>query len=97
MRHPGHLCLLAQARLTIPGPSAKNDVIENQHYHGADNRHEQAVEVEPVYALASKDVEQPAAGESADNTQKDVEQDALASPVYNLAANESRNQTQNDP
>jgi hypothetical protein len=87
----------SRALLTVPGSSPKDGVIENQHDHGADNRHEETVDVEPVYALASKNVEQPATGKSADNTQKDVEQDALAPPVYNLAADVSRNQAENDP
>jgi hypothetical protein len=42
-------------------------------------------------------VEQPATGKRADNTQQDVEQDALTSPIYNLAADEPRNQAENYP
>jgi hypothetical protein len=42
-------------------------------------------------------VEQPATGQSADNTQQDVEQDALTSPIYNHAADEIGNQTENHP
>ena len=57
-------------------------MIENQQNHRADNRHEQTVEVESAYTTSSKDVEQPATSKSADNTQQDVEQNALTSPIY---------------
>src|ERR1017187_1248997 len=66
----------------LPGPSASEEVIDNQQDDRADNRHKEAVEVEPADARGAKDVEQPAAGKSADNSQQDVEQDALTSPVY---------------
>jgi len=42
-------------------------------------------------------MEQPSTSKSADNSQKDVEQDAFASPIYNLAADEAGNQAENYP
>jgi hypothetical protein len=47
--------------------------------------------------MGSKDVEQPATSKSADNSQQDVEQDALTSPIYKLAADEPCNQAENYP
>jgi len=40
-------------------------------------------------------VEQPATRKSADNSQEDVEHDALTSPIYNLAADEPCDQAEN--
>ena len=65
-------------------------MIENQQNYGSDDRHKQTVEVGSAYARGSKYMEQPATSKSADNAQQDVEQDALAFPVYKLAANEPR-------
>jgi len=42
-------------------------------------------------------VEQPASNNGADNAQQDVEHDALTSPIYDLAANKTGKQTENDP
>jgi len=77
--------------------SPTDGVIENQHNHGADNRYEETVEVDSAYAMGSKDAEQPATAKSADNTQQDVEQHALTSPIHKLAADEPCNQAENDP
>jgi hypothetical protein len=81
----------------LPGSSPPEGVIENQQNHRSDNRHEETVKVESGYARGSKDMEQPATGKSADNAQQDVEQNALASTVHDLAADEPGNQTENDP
>jgi hypothetical protein len=89
--------LLFSAPNCQPSSSPSEGVIENQQDHRADNRHEETIEVESAYARGSKDVEQPATGKSADNTQQDVEQDALTCPIYNLAADEPRNQAENYP
>jgi hypothetical protein len=72
-------------------------VIEKQQNHGADDRHEHTVEVESAYAGLTKEAEEPPAGKSANNTQEDVEDDPLTSPIYNLATDISGNQTENDP
>jgi hypothetical protein len=42
-------------------------------------------------------MEQPATSKSADNSQQDVEQDALTSTIYKLAADEPGNQAENYP
>ncbi|HLM99167.1 MAG TPA: hypothetical protein VK335_07795 [Bryobacteraceae bacterium] len=42
-------------------------------------------------------MEQPATSKSADNSQEDVEQDALTFPIYKLAAYEPCNQAENYP
>jgi hypothetical protein len=55
------------------------------------------VEVESAYAWGSKDVEQPATNKSADNTQQNVEQNALTFPIYKLAANKPCDQAENYP
>jgi len=76
----------------LPGSSpSEGGVIENQQNHRADNGHEETVEVQAIDARGSKDVEEPAASQSADNTQQDIEHDALTSPVYDLAADEPCN------
>lgn len=72
-------------------------MIDNQQNHRADNCHEEAVEVESAYARSPKDVEQPTASKSADNSQQDVEQNALTSPIYQFAADVSCNQAENYP
>jgi hypothetical protein len=53
----------------LPSSSRSEGVIENQENHRADNRDQEAVEVESPYARRSKDVEQPATNKSADNAQ----------------------------
>jgi hypothetical protein len=72
-------------------------MIDKKYNHRAENRHEKAVQIEPIYSSCSKGVEQPAPNAGADYSQQDVEHDALASPVYDLAANKTGKQTENDP
>jgi len=72
-------------------------MIDNQQNHRAENGYEETVQVKPAYPSGSKGAEQPAPNNGADNSQQDVEHDALASPVYDLAANKPGNQTENDP
>jgi hypothetical protein len=81
----------------LPSSSPSKGVIDNQENHRADNRHEKTVEVKSAYAGCSKDMKQPAAGKSADNTQQNVEQDAFTSSVHKLAADEPCNQAENYP
>jgi len=72
-------------------------MIENQQNRWAHNCHEETVEVQSAYAGGTEYTEQPATSKSADNSQQDVEQNALTSPIYNLAANEPCNQAENYP
>jgi len=67
-------------------------VIENQQNHGAHDRYEKTVEVEPTYARSAKYMEQPATGKSADNSQQNVEQEAFTSPIHKLAGDKPCNQ-----
>jgi len=55
------------------------------------------MEVEPAYPGRSEDVEQPATGKGTDNSQEDIEQDALTSPVYQLAGDIPRHQAEANP
>jgi hypothetical protein len=81
----------------LPGSSSSKRMIDNQQNHRAKNCYEEAVEIEPANPGGSKGVEQPAPNNGADNSQQDVEHDALTSPIYDLAANKPCNQTENDP
>jgi hypothetical protein len=96
-RFPGRQLLIRLAPEALPGSSSPHGVIENQQHRGADYCHEKTVQVQPAHARGAKDVEQPPAGEGADDTQQDVEQHAFPSPVYQLAADVSGNQAENDP
>jgi tetratricopeptide (TPR) repeat protein len=54
-------------------------------------------EVKSVYTGGSEGTKQPATGHGTDNSQQDVRQNALLSPLYKLAAYEPRRQTENYP
>ncbi len=72
-------------------------VIENQREYRADGRNEETVKVEPSCARCSKGAEHPAARNSTGDTEQDVERHASASPICDLAADDSRNQPEDYP
>jgi hypothetical protein len=76
----------------LKSSSPSDGVIENEQNDGADNRHQETVEVKSTDTMTAKDVEQPAAKKGPHNSQQDVEYDAFTSPIYELAADEPGDQ-----
>src|SRR5688500_4069907 len=72
-------------------------VIQPQHHNGADGRDDHAPDVEAGDAAGAERGEQEAADHRADNAEHDVHQQALAGAHVNLAGNEARDKTQDNP
>src|SRR3954452_1207349 len=79
------------------GAAAGQEMVDDQHDDGADHRHEHAVDVEAGHAGRPELVEQEAADHRADDAEHDVEQQALALAVDNLAGDEAGDQPEHDP
>jgi hypothetical protein len=72
-------------------------VIVDQQNYGADHRDEKTIKVESTDAAGTKDVEYPATRQRTQNAQKNVDEDTLTLPVYDLAGDEPGNETKDDP
>src|SRR3954468_12581111 len=79
------------------GATAGQEMVDDQHDDGTDHRHEHAVDVEAGHARRPELVEQKAADHRADDAEDDVEQQALALAVDDLAGDEAGDQTEHDP
>src|ERR1039457_5273035 len=74
-----------------------NEVKDHQNHDGTHHGHPKTLEVEPGHSMRPEMAEEPTAHHRADNSQDDVEEKALARLVDDLASNEPRDQTENDP
>src|SRR6202035_3910166 len=85
-----------------PSVSASSDyptdgVVDDEDDDGSDDRHQQAVEVEPGDAGLPEGVEEPAADDRADDAEDDVEDEPLAGLVDDLAGDEAGDEAEYDP
>src|ERR1700683_2101570 len=79
------------------GPLAKDRVIQNQQYHRADERDQDAVDVHAGYARLAERIEDPSADQSADDSEKDIAHESFAGAIDDLAGEKSRDQTHENP
>jgi hypothetical protein len=76
---------------------ARHRIVDHQHHYRTDDRDDHAVNVQAGHAACTKQAEQKSTNERADNAQGDVQPEALAVLVDDLAPNESGNQPKYDP
>jgi hypothetical protein len=68
-------------------------MVDDQHYHGAQHGDEQTVEIKSGHTGHAEGMEQPAADDSADHTEADVENNAVSRLVDDLAPDEASDKT----
>ena len=73
--------------------TAEQRVIDDEEHNGAERRDDNAIDIEPGHAAHSEDVEEPAADNCPADPEQNVQDDALASPIDDFAANDSRERT----
>src|SRR5262245_51227099 len=78
-------------------PAGHQRIVDPKHHDRARNRDDYAPNVQPGDARCAKKVEQKAAYQSADNSQRDVEPETLALCVDNFASNEPGDQAEYNP
>src|SRR5579872_5391927 len=74
-----------------------NRVIEDQHYDRAQHRDHKAVEIEAVHAGFAKERHDPTADNGTDHAEHQIDHQSLASLVDDLAGNEARDESQDQP
>jgi hypothetical protein len=87
--------LVARAQLGCCSNSAtaRNRMIDDQHYDCSDDRQEQTGKIKTSYALPTKNVRgNETANKGTYNTQRNVEKKPLALPAYYLARDETCNE-----
>jgi hypothetical protein len=72
-------------------------VIDDQNYDGADDRHEEAIEIYAIHSARPKETKEPSADYSADDSENDVEEETFSRLVDDFASDKTGNQTQHDP
>src|SRR5947209_1457378 len=86
----------ARDRLTS-GPPANERMIDDQHNNCANHRNEDAVQVYSAYPMSAEHAEKPSAYHCPDDSENDVEENSLSGVIDDLASDEARDQSQNDP
>jgi hypothetical protein len=79
------------------GASAKDGVIQDQNDYGADYGNEHAIEVQPGHTALTHRIEEPTADKGSDDSENDVQNDALPGFVDQLTGDESRDESEDDP
>jgi hypothetical protein len=74
-----------------------DQIVEQKHYDRTGNRDKHTVEVQSCNAFFPKETEQASTDKRADDSKPDVEPEALALSIDDLASDESRYQAKNDP
>src|SRR5262245_5018680 len=77
--------------------ASRHRMIDDQHHDRADHRNKHAPQIEAGHAGGAERLEEEAACDRADDAEGDVEQEARALLVDDLAADETGNEPQNDP
>jgi signal transduction histidine kinase len=77
--------------------AAKHRMVDEQHQGSPDDRDDGAIDVEPAGPRHSEEPEQPPTDDRANDSKQNVDDDPLASAVYDLAGNETGNESENDP
>jgi hypothetical protein len=72
-------------------------MVNDQDDNGPNHGDQKAVQIEAGDADSAEPIEQPSTDHRADNPQEYIEDNPFASSVHQLAADEARQQSQNDP
>ena len=78
-------------------PTTDDEMVDDQHHRGANHRDEQAPQVEAGHAALTSVVEQRTADECAHDAEHQVDDQANARAVHDLAGDEPREQTEDEP
>jgi hypothetical protein len=82
------------ARHSLP---SKHAVINRQNKDRAHKRYTQAIEIKPSHLMNSETVEYKPADDGSDNSERQVERNARYPSILHFAADESSQQTQDNP
>jgi hypothetical protein len=77
--------------------SAANCVVNHQEYHRSANRDPDAVKIQACYPCRAEHLKKPTADNRADYTKQNIEHDALAVVIDQVAGNESGQQPKDYP
>jgi hypothetical protein len=72
-------------------------VVQKEDNNGTDCSHQKTIEIQASDPDGAKHIKQDAADKCANDAQHNVQYEASASIIYNLAANEPGNQPENYP
>src|SRR5690242_17479297 len=86
-----------QKTRTSPLYRAPDCVIRNQKNNCPKGCHQKAMQVESVHSNVAKHVKQPTADDRANDAQQDIQHHALATMIYNVTCDKSRDQSQENP
>jgi hypothetical protein len=97
-------CDSTRATTMVARRAATKRVVDKEHRDGANDGHEQALEVETAHSRHSMDVsefaegsEEPAANDGSDDTEEDVHDESLTLTIDDLAGDEARDEPEDDP
>ena len=90
MTHEGELHTAADSSCS----SSDHRVVDHEHHDRADNRNQQAVEIESGDTAGAKEREQEASDDGPDDTKNEVEDKAFARLVDDPAGDEARNEAE---
>jgi hypothetical protein len=77
--------------------SSKERVEQPKHHNRADDRNKETVQIETGDGVAADQTKKPTADYRSNNSKQDIADDTLASFIYNLTADKSRDETQYNP
>jgi len=93
----GSSLLLLAPPLRDASGRAPNCVVHHKDNDGANDSHQETVEIQSCDSTSTEHVEQPSSSDGSDDSENEVEDQPLTSLVDDLTANETRKQPQNDP
>ena len=85
------------ATAVLCATATRYSVIDQQHHNRADDRDNHAVNIQTCHSRCSEQIKQKSANKSANDSKRNVEPKALALPIDDLAADETGDETENDP
>jgi hypothetical protein len=84
-------------RLQLDGSPTGDGVVDDQDHYRTDHRYDHTVNVKAGYWFRAEEGEEKAPNYSTDYAENDVENDALARFVDDLARDKAGNQAKNEP
>jgi hypothetical protein len=86
-----------EADCRVCSGSSPDSVVNNQKDHGTNHSDQQAIQVQACDSGGAEGIKEPASNDGADNPQNDIEDQALALFIDNLAPDETGEQTKHNP
>jgi hypothetical protein len=83
--------------MSAPSSGTADGVVSNQEDDGTDHGNKKTIEVQARHTVRAKGIEKITAYHGPDDPQEDVKDDSFAALIDYLAADETRNQTQQNP